>query len=87
VLRTVGCGGEAGGGGARVGRDGGHGARAGEGNRALYSRPVRWLMFCGPKGCASGARVPAAADGPQGKPEDRTAARRSRRPWHARGVG
>jgi hypothetical protein len=36
--RVVGCGGEAGGGGARVGRDGGHGARAGEGNRALYSR-------------------------------------------------
>jgi hypothetical protein len=36
--RVVGCGGEAGGGGARVGRDGGHGARAGEGNRALYSQ-------------------------------------------------
>jgi hypothetical protein len=63
-LRTIGCGGEVEGGGARVGRDGGHGARASEGNRALYSRPVRWLMSCGPKGCASGARVPAAADGP-----------------------
>jgi hypothetical protein len=57
-LRMVGCGGEAGGGGAPVGRDGGHGARAGEGNRALYSRPVRRLMPCGPKGCASGASVP-----------------------------
>jgi hypothetical protein len=37
-LRVVGCGGEAGWGGAHVGRDGGHGASAGEGNRALYSR-------------------------------------------------
>jgi hypothetical protein len=36
-LGTVGRGGEAGGGGARVGRDGGHDAHAGEGNRALYS--------------------------------------------------
>jgi hypothetical protein len=36
-LGTVGRGGEAGGGSARVGRDGGHVARAGEGNHALYS--------------------------------------------------
>jgi hypothetical protein len=53
-LGMVGCGGEAGGGGARVGRDGGHSARAGEGIRALYSRPARRLMPCGPKGGASG---------------------------------
>jgi hypothetical protein len=36
--RVVGCGGEAGGGGGRVGRNGGLGAQAGEGDRAIYSR-------------------------------------------------
>jgi hypothetical protein len=35
---VVGCGGEAEGGGDRVGRNGGLGARAGEGDRATYSR-------------------------------------------------
>jgi hypothetical protein len=42
--RVVGCGGEAGGGGNRVGRIGGLGAHAGEGDRAIYSRE---------RGCAS----------------------------------
>jgi hypothetical protein len=86
-LRVVGCGGEAGGGGARVGRDGEHGASAGEGNRALYSRPMRRLTSSGPKEAPREHARQATADGPQGNTRDRTAARRSRRPRHARGVG
>jgi hypothetical protein len=86
-LRVVGCGGEAGGGGAPVGWDGGHGASAGEGNRAFYSRPMRRLMSSGPREAPREHACQATADGPQGNPGDRTAARCSRRPQHARGVG
>jgi hypothetical protein len=86
-LGTVGCGGEAGGGGARVSRDGGHGARAGEGIRALYIRLARRLMSCGPKGGASGTQVPGDGGRPAGQADDCTAARRSKRPRHPCDVG
>jgi hypothetical protein len=72
-LGTVGCGGEAGGGGARVGRDDGHDARAGEGNRALYSRPMRRHVSRGPKGGASWTQVPGDGGRTTGK---RTTVRR-----------
>jgi hypothetical protein len=67
-------------------------ARAGEGIRALYSRPARRLRSCGPKGGALGTQVPGDGERTAGQADDRTAARRSsdlgiRATWGRGGLG
>jgi hypothetical protein len=73
--------------GGRLGAAGRTGVCRGQGPWLLLRQRADPQVTSGRAEDASGTRAQATADGLQGNPGDRKAARRSRRPWHARGVG
>jgi hypothetical protein len=73
--------------GTRRGCDREGAARRSKGQRRLYRGRADLLATFGRTEAPRERVCPVTADGPQGKPGNRTAARRSRRPQHARGVG